>query len=95
ASSAKSNAHWLSGSVPAHSATTPSQPNKVLLATGDPSLRPFRDEKRPVKVDVALSGDGFAPPGEGTGGDPLDFMGIGVAVRRAQPPVHWLSADDT
>ncbi|MEU5761291.1 hypothetical protein [Nocardia sp. NPDC047648] len=68
---------------------------RICLATGDPSPWPFRDEKRTVKVDIELSDDGVRAAWRAHWRDTLDSMGIGVAARRVEPPVHWLSKDDT
>ncbi|WP_280184499.1 MULTISPECIES: HEPN domain-containing protein [Nocardia] len=68
---------------------------RICLATGDPAPWPLRDFKRAVKVDVALSDDGVRAAWRAHWRDTLESMGIGVAARRAAPPVHWLSKDDT
>ncbi|MGN2638290.1 hypothetical protein ACTD5D_19265 [Nocardia takedensis] len=67
---------------------------RICLATGAPSPWPFRDEKRVVKVDVALSDDGVRTAWRAHWRHTLESMGIGTAARRATPPVHWLSKDD-
>ncbi|MGW0183147.1 hypothetical protein [Nocardia sp. NPDC003345] len=66
---------------------------RICLAIGDPSPWPFRDEKRVVRVDAALSDDEVRTVWRAHWRDTLDSMGIGVTARRAGPPVHWLSKD--